>query len=451
MISEFYRNLENYSMSKDRLNFRRLIISIVSSLMFLGVYAQEFNPVNSKKNYGKANSSAKKSFVKRSVKQRDDERRLLNIIAQVERKDLNGALISASELTNDVPNFHAAQLVYADLLRFKSGVSRVPFQDFAGVLSSEKSSASNAPLRKELHLQLAGLHDEIRRRVQGADSVPETGSIPSEFLMLDASVRQAIAIDASKSRLYLFANEDGRFRVVGNFYVSVGKLGLGKKEEGDQRTPQGLYFIGRQISGMKLPEFYGLGALTMNYPNDWDRVVGRSGSGIWLHGTPPDQYARLPEASDGCVVLANPDLDFLMQTVERQTPVLIRSSLHWVPSKERPAQEKTVGPFLQVLDDWRQAWRSKDANRLASIYLADLPESEHRISSKMRLSAYFTGASDVSLQKVSVYAWNDEKGDIRIVNLRVRSTAFAEDLRLRLYWRMVGNRWRLFSEEVVGS
>lgn len=60
MISEFYRNLENYSMSKDRLNFRRLIISIVSSLMFLGVYAQEFNPINSKKNHGKANFSAKK-------------------------------------------------------------------------------------------------------------------------------------------------------------------------------------------------------------------------------------------------------------------------------------------------------------------------------------------------------------------------------------------------------
>ena len=34
----------------------------------------------------------------------------------------------------------------------------------------------------------------------------------------------------------------------------------------------------------------------------------RTGSGIWLHGTPPDQFARAPLATDGCLVLANPDL-----------------------------------------------------------------------------------------------------------------------------------------------
>ena len=51
----------------------------------------------------------------------DAESRLLGVIQQIERQQLNAALQAAAKLTADVPNFQAAQLVYADLLRFKTG------------------------------------------------------------------------------------------------------------------------------------------------------------------------------------------------------------------------------------------------------------------------------------------------------------------------------------------
>jgi hypothetical protein len=44
-----------------------------------------------------------------------------------------------------------------------------------------------------------------------------------------------------------------------------------------------------------------------------DARRGKTGSGIWLHGTPPDQFVRAPKATDGCVVLANPDLERMHQ------------------------------------------------------------------------------------------------------------------------------------------
>ena len=83
--------------------------------------------------------------------------------------------------------------------------------------------------------------------------------------------------------------------------------------EGDQQTPVGVYHVTASLPRQKLTDFYGSGAFPISYPNDWDRRMGRNGHGIWLHGTPSDTFSRPPKASDGCVVLANQDLDALAQ------------------------------------------------------------------------------------------------------------------------------------------
>src|SRR3989338_9263109 len=60
----------------------------------------------------------------------------------------------------------------------------------------------------------------------------------------------------------------------------------------------------------------GVGALPLNYPNEYDKRLGRTGSGIWLHGVPSDSYARSPNSTDGCVVLANPELQTILDQVQ---------------------------------------------------------------------------------------------------------------------------------------
>lgn len=392
------------------------------------------------------------------------EARLLAIIRQVEQRDLDGALKAAADLTAEVPNFRAAQLVYADLLRFKTGragevlagtpvaASAAPSHPGQGVLVRHNLSVGSVTRLEgpasPAQAQLQDLQNELKRRLQADSGAPPAGSVPGEFLMLGASVRHAIAIDASKSRLYLFAHEAGGLRLLGDFYVSVGKLGTDKWQEGDQRTPLGIYFVGRHIPGPRLPEFYGKGALTVNFPNDWDKAVGRSGSGIWLHGSPPDQFSRAPEASDGCLVLANPDLTLLMQTVDRQTPVLIREKLQWVAPKAQ-AQQKAADAFVRVIDDWKSAWNGADPRKLAALYAPDLLQSPASRTSQERLAAYLNRPG-VTLQDLSIYSWKDAKGEIRVVNLRASSKSFAEGLPLRQYWRKTGGRWQLFSEDVMG-
>ncbi len=379
------------------------------------------------------------------------EARLLRVIQLVEGQELDAALQAAAQLTEDIPNFLAAQLVYADLLRFKTG-------RHAGLAASPGDSVTDLPAKKvsvapkaadeqplDWQAQMQGLRQELERRVHGSSFSPPAGSIPREFQLLGASVRHALAIDASKSRLYVFSHEQGKLRLVADYYISVGKLGMGKLQEGDQRTPQGVYFIGRQIAGAKLPDFYGKGALTLNYPNDWDKAQDRSGDGIWLHGSPPDQFARLPQASDGCIVLANTDLLALMKTVDRQTPVVLSDKLQWETPSDL-VQKKAADSFTPVLAAWQQAWTQADPRMLTQIYGQDSTSEPY---TKARLTELFR-SSEVSLQNLSVYAWKDKEGDIRIVDAQIGSKKAGKFQPLRQYWRKAGGHWEIFSEEVRG-
>ena len=116
-----------------------------------------------------------------------------------------------------------------------------------------------------------------------------------------------------------------------DFYVTIGKAGAGKQKEGDNRTPIGIYTISGFKSPRELTDFYGGGAFTLSYPNEWDTRQGRNGHGIWIHGSPSSTYSRTPRASEGCVVLANDDLTRLGQYIQTgKTPVIIAEQVEWV-------------------------------------------------------------------------------------------------------------------------
>ncbi|OOV08800.1 L,D-transpeptidase family protein [Rhodoferax fermentans] len=60
-----------------------------------------------------------------------------------------------------------------------------------------------------------------------------------------------------------------------------------------------------------------------------------------MHGTPSSQFTRAPQATDGCVAVANPDLERILRTVEvRTTPVLIEKNLNWVRPDKLASQRQ---------------------------------------------------------------------------------------------------------------
>lgn len=275
------------------------------------------------------------------------ETRLIEIFALVENARVQEALEKSTALINDHPNFHLAQLVHGDLL----GLRFQPTAASLGNVSDQQAQAATA--------RLLALRTESQQRLSALQNRPPPGTMPNQFVALSDWTRHAIAIDAKHSRLYLFENKPVKSSVTGqtnqltliaDFFISVGKAGTGKDQAGDNRTPLGTYYITSIRERKTLPPFYGAGALPINYPNAFDVHLGKTGSGIWLHGTPPDQYVRATLASEGCVVLSNPDMQMLLDTVApRSTPVVISEQLQWVPPE---ALEKNRKSFETMLSEW---------------------------------------------------------------------------------------------------
>ena len=364
------------------------------------------------------------------------EARLIEIYQLVAKMQSREALIKAEHLVRDYPSFQLAQLVYGDLL-----AARIrPIRTLGDVPESMLKTAAPA---------LIELRDESQMRLKALRERPPAGAIPSQFLALSIRNKHAIAVDASRSRLYLFENRPTGLMLVADYYISVGKSGVEKKVEGDLRTPMGVYFITSNLDPKSLKDFYGSGALPINYPNVLDSKRGKTGSGIWLHGTPPGQFSRPPLATDGCVVLANPDLDQIIRTVEvRTTPVVIAQHLNWVtPHSARSASK----PFEDALTAWQNAKSSGNVDRILSFYSADFNSNGKTLSEwtpSLRSELDKVRGRTIQLKDLSFLRWTDA-ADTMVVTFGEVADGVRTGPTKRQYWGRQGSQWKIFFEGVI--
>ncbi len=364
------------------------------------------------------------------------EARLIDIYKLIAQSRNREALLKAEKLVQAVPNFQLAQLVYGDLLTARTR----PLTVFGDVPEASARSAGNV---------LNELREESLQRISAFRERPPAGTVPSQFLALSARTHHAIAVDASKSRLYLFQNTPTGLRLVSDYYISVGKAGTSKTVEGDQRTPLGVYYITSYLDPKSLKEFYGSGALPISYPNVLDDKRGKTGGGIWLHGTPPNQFSRPPLATDGCVVLANPDLKHIIKTVEvRTTPVVIASKLDWVPLPNIHTEGK---PFEDTLHAWRNAKTSGNIQQILSFYAADFSVNGKTLSQwTPTLQAEISEAKGraIQLKDVSYLHWTDTS-DTMVVTFGEVADGTRTGWTKRQYWSRQGNQWKIFFEGLI--
>lgn len=365
------------------------------------------------------------------------EARLLEIYRLVGSGQTRKALHKAETLVRDVPNFQLAQLVYGDLLAAQT-------RPLPSMGHAPDDLAAKAPQR------LDQLRMEAERRLQALRDRPPLGALPTQFIELPPTTKHAIAVDASKSRLYLFENGPNGLQLVADHYASIGRLGADKSFEGDQRTPLGVYYITSRLDAKKLTDFYGIGALPLNYPNEYDRRLGKTGSGIWLHGVPSDSYARSPNSTDGCVVLANPELQTILERVQpRSTPVVIARSLQWVTPVKTEPQRRSLH---NLIEGWRVARASGDLNRLMSFYSPQFANGTRDLNQwRLTLEKEVTQQRGRALQlkDVAILGWKD-KSDILVVTFGEVSDGQRTGAVKRQYWGKEGGLWKIFYEGVIG-
>ena len=369
------------------------------------------------------------------------EKMMENVYALLRQGERSTAFVQTQRLVANFPHFQLGQLLYAELLN--EGLSQpIDPKEIPG-----KETASGQDRYDELLL-------ESNRRLNRPEVKALQGLVPSNIISLSPQNPYLIAVDASKSRLYWFANKTvnplkPQLELLLDTYVSVGQKGTGKLREGDGRTPLGVYFVNKNLKGQPLPDLYGAGALTLNYPNAIDVMRGQTGSGIWLHGTPSAQYARAPWATDGCVVMSNPEMDQLLrlQNVER-TPVLIADKLEWV-SPERSVPDRET--FQKALNQWIRDRQTANLDSLKSLYSPQYERDGKGLSTwwpEIAAAAQARGRKEpVNLQ--SVLHWKDTQ-DYIVVNLTNPNTPKGKAPQLlRMYWTKQGNQWQILYEGPV--
>ncbi|HED35190.1 MAG TPA: hypothetical protein ENJ08_13420 [Gammaproteobacteria bacterium] len=276
------------------------------------------------------------------------EQRLVEAIEEIQLSNVGEAELKLKQLIEAVPDFKLAQLIYADTLMSK-----------VNGLGGVAAGLEDGP-EKTLFLR------EIKSRYQALNNKSLLQKLPSSLTRLDNFYRHAIVVDLRQSRLYLFDNSQRVPVLIKDFFISMGQGGAGKFVEGDLKTPLGVYFVQSYISPEQLADKYGAGAYPVNYPNAWDRLQGRTGSGIWLHGTRSGIYNRPLLASRGCVVLPNDDLLNVGEHIDlKNTPMLMSDGIEWLPLDLWKQHQQSVN---QMHVQWKLDWESLNVDKYLSHY-----------------------------------------------------------------------------------
>ncbi len=363
------------------------------------------------------------------------EAQLSRILDEIEDNRLDRALEKTESLLRQYPNFRLAHLIKGDLLLARS----MPLSTFGNAKNAPRESVSD-------------LRDEIVARLKAYRNRPATNDyVPRYLLQMRPDQQHAIVVDTQKSRLYLYQNDisaGGRPRFVADYYISQGKLGAGKMREGDKKTPTGVYHVTSSINPKKVGDFYGTGAFPINYPNEWDRRLGRNGHGIWLHGTPSDTFSRPPKASDGCVVLSNTDLDALAKNLQiGLTPVIISNSIEWLSLDDWQNERSALNTKIE---EWRSDWESRDVNRYLKHYSGKFKTKNQDLEQFGRQKRQVNASKEwikVKLANVSMFR-DPGKDELVVVTFEqdYQSNNLNNQMKKRQYWIREDGAWKIIFE-----
>jgi len=360
------------------------------------------------------------------------ETALSGIFAAIEENRLDLALARVETLSKEHPNFRLAHLIRGDLLLARTH----PLETFGNVSGAIPRS------------KVDELRDEALARLKAMRERPPASRVPRYVLQLAPEQKHALIVDSARSRLYVFANRGGRPALMADYYVTLGKRGVEKTREGDQKTPLGVYHVTGNLSRRRLTDFYGAGAFPINYPNEWDRQLGRNGYGIWLHGTPSDTYSRPPRASDGCIVLSNPDLESVARYVQVGiTPVIIADEIEWTDADVLDLERKSLADNLEA---WRADWESRDVDRYLRHYSRRFRSGDRDLAAwaayKRRVNS---GKSwiRVGVSRVGMFRY-PRQGDFVVVvfDQNYRSQNYSNVMRKRQYWIREDGSWKIVHE-----
>jgi len=364
--------------------------------------------------------------------------------------DFDTAEFLAHRLATRYPRFALGQLLHAELESIAAGDETLAAEDRL------MGSQTLTDLLLEAQTRLA------QQPLEQRDLLPDT------IIQLGRHVSHLIVVDLAASRLYLYDNQNGVATLTREHYIASGSAGFGKEREGDNKTPLGIYTVSGFRSDKSLPDLYGAGALMLDYPNSLDKLLGRTGSGIWLHGIPWSQRSRPPRSSEGCVTMANDYLSSLRDEISSgQTTIILTRDVKWSSTAAALHERQR---FIALFEQYRNLRTNTDTEELAALYMPTaLPESLksqpvqvasalQQVAGEPKLSTsaipdalQHAIAENVSLIYNPVLTTDSSHKTYLVMNIDL-NVSHRNETRLTLYWlKTADGQWRIVHERLFGK
>ncbi len=263
-----------------------------------------------------------------------------------------------------------------------------------------------------------------------------------------------ILVDKSTYTLYLLEYREGNRTVIDSFPCKTGRNHGDKIREGDQRTPEGVFFFVnrydrddiRSMVGRENEYLYGDMAFATDFPNTIDQIQGKNGGGIWLHGTDRNFEEMSPNDTRGCVVTTNATINSLSGYISlRETPIVIVESIDMV---KKDTIERSAREIMENIENWRDAWANEDIERYGIHYAGGFTsqgmDRNHWLSRKKNIFDAYS-IDHIQLDHVSIFRHN-EGLIIRFVQDYAASNTAGTGVKILYMMRDNGN-WGIVTEK----
>ncbi|MCB0357180.1 MAG: L,D-transpeptidase family protein [Bdellovibrionales bacterium] len=278
--------------------------------------------------------------------------------------------------------------------------------------------------------------------------LPPTGKIPQNIWSLgdgDYFSKYAFVADKSTRTLTIWQNEQQNFELVAAYPFDMGKQDGDKQILGDLKTPEGVYFFEGTYKQAQLDyNEYGIRAFTTNYPNFFDRLEKKTGSGIWLHAIPPSK--SLKRGSRGCLVIRNEAIEKVIPFVDLdKTPIIVEDKINYTPQK---ILKENKQQFYSWLEQWKLSWEKKEIESYINYYHQDFTANKMNVQ---QWKDYKAGLNqkynfiNVTLYSPVVY---NHKNEIVVRFLQKYSSDNLNDFGEKtLYVKKIDNTYKIIGEE----
>ncbi|EHG5113764.1 murein L,D-transpeptidase [Campylobacter coli] len=191
--------------------------------------------------------------------------------------------------------------------------------------------------------------------------------------------------------LRVYSYSDGKIKQDFEQKAIITGLMGDKQVEGDLKTPVGFYELGRKFNPGD--PYYDPFAFATTYPNLLDKVQGKTGGGIWIHGYPLDG-TRLDEfKTRGCIALFNENLEEFAKVVQDKKVFAMTEEKEKVRAKK-----EDIAALLADLFAWKLAWTDSDINTYLNFY----DEKQFKRFDKMKFEQFAS-------MKKSIFSRKEDK------------------------------------------